>query len=367
LLAGIAESHETVGVTSSATGCWREVGGQLQDGPSGLIEGKRMRLGLYVDLRNPPEWHRPWDQHYGIWLDRLQEAERLGAPSVWLTEHHFFEDGYLPQCWTFAAAIAARTTRLRIGSAVSLLPLHDPLEVAEQIALVDAISGGRIEPGFGIGYRKPEYVAFGGDFKRRYLEFEDRIGQLRALWGEVPGAERTVTPAPVQRPVPMWGGFGGPRGAGLAGRLGLGLQSLDRALLEPYLAGLRAGGHDQSAARMGHTVQFFLSDDPDAAWNQIKEHVAYRWSSYNHYMYEGTRREAEQPAHFDLETLRDQVHIGTAQEVAAAIGERVTGLPVTDLFFWADFPGLPDHLIDRHIELSLTELAPLLQNVPTSL
>ena len=319
-----------------------------------------MRLGMYVDMRNPPEWRQPWAQHYGKWLDRIAEAERLGAASVWLTEHHFFDDGYLPQCWTFAAAIAARTSRMRIGSAVALLPLHDPLEFAEQIALVDVISGGRLEPGFGVGYRKPEYVAFGGNFKRRYLEFEERIERLRALWGEIPGAERTVTPAPIQRPMPLWGGFGGPRGAALAGRLGLGLQSLDRALLDPYLSGLREGGHDVSLARMGHTVQFLLSDDPDATWELIKKHVLYRWSSYNRYMYEGTRREAEEPTYFDVENLRDQVLIGTPDEVAASIRARVAGLPVTDLFFWADFPGLADEVVDRHIELSLTELAPRL-------
>jgi hypothetical protein len=62
---------------------------------------------------------------------------------VWLTEHHFFDDGYLPQCWTLAAAIAARTTKVRIGTAVALLPVHSALEVAEQISVVDVISGGR--------------------------------------------------------------------------------------------------------------------------------------------------------------------------------------------------------------------------------
>jgi alkanesulfonate monooxygenase SsuD/methylene tetrahydromethanopterin reductase-like flavin-dependent oxidoreductase (luciferase family) len=317
-----------------------------------------MRLGMYVDMRNPPRWQRPWDRHYGRWLERIEEAERLGAASVWLTEHHFFDDGYLPQCWTFAAAIAARTRTLRIGSAVSLLPLHDPLELAEQIALVDVISGGRVEPGFGLGYRKPEYVAFGGNFKGRYAEFAARIAQLRSFWGEAPG--RTVTPAPLQHPVPLWGGFGGPRGATLAGRLGLGLQSLKPALLGPYLAGLQAGGHDGSAARMAGHVQYFLSDDPDAAWAQVKEHLSYRWSSYNRYMFEGTSRESDPPAYVDLDSLRDQILIGTPGHVAAAIRTRLSGLPVTDLLFWADYPGLADGLVDRHIELSITRLAPLL-------
>lgn len=319
-----------------------------------------MRLGMYIDMRNPARWHKPWDKHYGRWLERIEEAERLGASSVWLTEHHFFDDGYLPQCWTFAAAIAARTTKVRIGSGVSILPLHDPLELAEQIALVDVISGGRVEPGFGVGYRKPEYLAFGGNFKRRYAEFAQRIARLRAFWGEVPGAERTITPGPVQRPVPLWGGFGGPRGAMLAGRLGLGLQSLNPALLGPYLAGLEAGRHDTSVARMAGTVQFFLSDDPDGAWQQVREHLAYRWSSYNRYMFEGTSRELDKAAYYDLDGLRDQILIGTPEDVAAALRERLSGLPVTDLMFWGDFPGLADDLIDRHIELSITRLAPLL-------
>src|SRR5207247_1723546 len=137
-----------------------------------------------------------------------------------------------PQLWTFAAAIAARTSRVRIGTAVNLLPLHSAIELAEQIALVDVISEGRVEPGFGVGYRKPEYRAFDGDFKRRYGVFAERVREIRALWGETPGAERTVTPPPVQQPIPMWAGVGGPMGARMAGRLGLGLQSSNRAIMD---------------------------------------------------------------------------------------------------------------------------------------
>jgi len=320
-----------------------------------------MRLGMYVDMRNAPAWRRPWGSHYGRWLERIEEAERLGADAVWLTEHHFFDDGYLPQCFTFAAAVAARTSRLRIGTAVALLPLHAPIELAEQVALVDVISDGRVEPGFGVGYRKPEYRAFGGDFKHRYRVFADGIRELRALWGEEPGATRTVTPAPLQRPVPMWGGFGGPMGARTAGRLGLGLQSIVPELHDEYLVGLAAGGHDASTARMAGQVEFFLSDDPDRAWAEIGEHVVYRWNSYNRYMFEGTSREADPPRYFDVDAVRDRFLIGTAEEVASVIRERTAGLPVTDIYSWSDYPGISDSLIDRHLELTFTQLAPLLR------
>jgi alkanesulfonate monooxygenase SsuD/methylene tetrahydromethanopterin reductase-like flavin-dependent oxidoreductase (luciferase family) len=316
---------------------------------------------MYVDMRNAPAWPRPWAAHYGRWLERIEEAERLGADAVWLTEHHFFDDGYLPQCWTFAAAIAARTSRIRIGTAVALLPLHSSVETAEQVALVDVISDGRVEPGFGVGYRKPEYLAFGGDFKRRYGVFAERIRELRRLWGEEPGAERTVTPGPVQQPVPMWGGFGGPMGARTAGRLGLGLQSIDRRLVEEYLIGLEQGGHDPATARMSGQIEFFVTDDPERTWGQIKEHVIYRWNSYNRYMFEGTRREADPPRYFDTDAVGERFVLGTADEIAAVIKERTDGLPVTDMYSWSDYPGIADDLIDRHLELTFTKLAPLLR------
>jgi alkanesulfonate monooxygenase SsuD/methylene tetrahydromethanopterin reductase-like flavin-dependent oxidoreductase (luciferase family) len=316
---------------------------------------------MYVDMRNPPEWRRPWADHYAAWLDRVVEAERLGADAVWLTEHHFFDDGYLPQCFTMAAAIAARTKRIRIGTAVALAPLHSGIELAEQVALVDVISNGRVEPGFGVGYRKPEYLAFEGDFKHRYTVFASRIREMRQLWGEEPGAERLVTPGPIQRPVPMWGGFGGPMGARTAGRLGLGLQSLRPDLLEEYLLGLEQGGHDPSIARMAGQMEFFLSDDPERTWAQIKEHVIYRWNSYNRYMFEGTRREKSPPVVGDDVAIGGRFEIGTPEQIAAIIKERTAGLPVTDMYGWSDYPGMPDELVDRHIELTFTQLAPLLR------
>ncbi len=319
-----------------------------------------MRLGLYVDMRNAPQWRRPWARHYGQWLERIVEAERLGAGAVWLTEHHFFDDGYLPQCWTFAAAIAARTTKLRIGTAVALLPLHPAVELAEQIALVDIISGGRVEPGFGVGYRKPEYLAFGGDFKRRYGVYSSRIRELRALWGEEEGAERVVTPPPVQRPIPLWGGFGGPMGARTAGRLGLGLQSLDPSLWDPYREGLLEGAFEASRARLAGSIDFVVTDDPEKTWAEIEEHVAYRWHSYNRYMFEGTRRETDASQHFDPKSMSETFVLGTAEYVASEIRQRVGSLPVTDVYSWSDYPGISDETIDRHIELTFTQLAPLL-------
>src|ERR1700745_3077475 len=103
-----------------------------------------MRVGLQLDLRNPPQWHKPWREFYAEAIDMVIEAERLGIDVIRIPEHHLWDDGYIPQPLTFLAALAARTTRIRLMTGISILPLHSPVEIAEQAALIDCISGGRV-------------------------------------------------------------------------------------------------------------------------------------------------------------------------------------------------------------------------------
>jgi alkanesulfonate monooxygenase SsuD/methylene tetrahydromethanopterin reductase-like flavin-dependent oxidoreductase (luciferase family) len=161
--------------------------------------------------------------------------------------------------------------------------------------------------------------------------------------------------------MPMWGGFAGPMGARMAGRLGLGLLTLEHGLLHDYTAGLSAGGHSLSTARMGGQVEFFITEDPERTWAEIGNHVAYRWRSYNRYLFEGTSREGNRSRHIDMAEIRERFLLGTPAQLAAAIRARVAGLPVTDLYVWSDYPGISDELIDQHIQRTFTELAPLLR------
>lgn len=320
-----------------------------------------MRVGLYFDLRNPPRWQRSWSHVYGRALELIEEAESLGAGSVWFTEHHLFEDGYLPQPLTFAAAAAARTRSVRLGTAVLLAPLRPAIQVAEEVAVVDVLSEGRVDLGVGAGYHRPEFEAYGVDVAGRHDRTDRRVREMRSLW-----SEGRVTPPPVQERVPIWLGYTGPRGAGRAGRLGESLLSLRSDLLEPYRQGLAEGGHPPERARMGGVAHMVLADDPERARERIAPHLAHQWDTYRRAMVEGTDREVPRPVdpHRWMRPgprgERPRFEVLTAEEAVDSIRERCRDLPVTDVFVWADVAGMPDDLVERNVALVAGTLAPAL-------
>jgi len=168
----------------------------------------RIRFGLWYDFRNPPQWRQPADRLYREILDQIAWAENSGFDDVWLSEHHFIEDGYLPSILPAAAAIAARTNRIHIASGVLLTPFHNPVRLAEDIAIVDIISGGRFELGVGIGFKQEEFSGFGVSSKERGVRTDQALDILRrALAGETVTLKSPffdfqdvkVTPEPIQK------------------------------------------------------------------------------------------------------------------------------------------------------------------------
>ena len=179
---------------------------------------RKIRFGLWYDFRNPSQWRQPYDRLYGETLDQIAWGESQGFDDVWLSEHHFIEDGYLPSILPVAAAIAARTKRIRIASGVLLVPFHNPVRLAEDIAVVDVISGGRFELGVGVGFKLEEFDSFGVSFRERGSRTNQSLDIIRRLLsGETVTYKSDffnfknikVTPEPIQKPhPPIWlGGF----------------------------------------------------------------------------------------------------------------------------------------------------------------
>src|SRR5580700_7015411 len=175
---------------------------------------QKIRFGLWYDFRNPAKWRQPADRLYREILDQIAWGENNGFDDVWLSEHHFIDDGYLPSILPAAAAIVARTERIRIASGVLLMPFHNPIRLAEDIATVDIISGGRFELGVGIGFKQEEFAGFGVSSKERGRRTDQALDIIRrALAGETITFKSEffdfqnvrVTPEPIQKPhPPIW-------------------------------------------------------------------------------------------------------------------------------------------------------------------
>ena len=309
-------------------------------------------LGLFVDLRRLDSSGRSPAAHVSRTLELLTGAESLGCEAAWFTEHHGFSDGYLSQPFVLAAALAARTQRMRLGTAVVLAALRHPRHLAEEAAMLDLIAGGRLELGLGAGYAQSEYDAFDVDMARRF-DRTDRVAlEVQRL---LAGGE--ITPGPAQQPLPMWLGYQGPKGAARAGRAGMGLLSLDRSLVDPYRAGLVESGNDWSAARMGGLVEIIVADDPPQAAERLLPHWLHQQNTYR-----ALRRKPDgsplSPLRIERarESLQQTGRLGSLQvlDVDAAIAElreRVSGLPAEYAYAWMSLADMPDDLTERHLEL----------------
>jgi alkanesulfonate monooxygenase SsuD/methylene tetrahydromethanopterin reductase-like flavin-dependent oxidoreductase (luciferase family) len=319
-----------------------------------------VNVGLCFDLRNPPEWRTDASRLYGFTLEMCEEADALGCHSIWLTEHHLFDDGYLPQPLAFASAIAARTRQVRIGTAVVIAPLHNPVDIAEQAAIVDLVSAGRLDLGIGAGYRVPEFGLYGVELDRRYQLTDACAVELRRLWSR-------LTPAPYQSRLPIWLGYQGPKGARRAGRLGEGLLSSSARLWPYYRAGLAEGGHDPATGRMAGSVNGWVTDDPERDWPMVSKHVAAQFDSYRRHMVEGTDQPLPRPvepeklrARTDSRGPLDRIVYGTPDEVASAVLRQCAGAPVETVFFWGSVAGMPEDVVARNVRLVCEDLAPRL-------
>lgn len=195
---------------------------------------------------------RPANAFVADIIDEAIYAEQVGLHSAWIGEHHFSTLGVL-SCPDLALTyVAARTQRIRLAPAVTVLPLHHPIRVAEQWASLDLLSGGRVDFAAGRGYDRREYAPLGVSFEDNQAIFEEGMEVVRRLWtADGPISHRgryyqfddvAITPRPVQQPIPAYVGSFSRPSIELAARLGCGL------IVAPFAAALSFGGLRQVAA-----------------------------------------------------------------------------------------------------------------------
>lgn len=244
-----------------------------------------MRLSLRFDMRQPDPRASIAGQ-YRAAIDQCVWADRLGFETVYIGEHHGAEDGYIPSSMLLMSAIASRTSNIELHLSALLLTMHHPLRLAEDLAVLDVVSNGRVTITAGMGYRPHEFEMFGVDMKKRLKIYLDAMDVLRSAWTGEPfsfeGRTVRITPKPVQQ--------GGPKiimggsteaSAERAARMGLDYMPGHPGLYEKFREECRKVGRPEPKPHPNIGPNFlFVTDDPERDWPIVGPHVLYTTNSY---------------------------------------------------------------------------------------
>ena len=252
-------------------------------------------VGLRFDLRVPPFARTTHERQYAACLDMCEWADARAFDVVAISEHHGVEDGYMSSPVTLAAAIAARTRRLAINVAAILVPLHDPIRLAEQLATAALVAGGRLSFVAGMGYRPEEFEMAGVERAARGRLFDESVGVLRQAWTGAPftwrGRVVRVTPAPPSPP-PILVGGSTPKAARRAARLRCGFFPAvgDPELARVYHEACKAEGFEGGFVVLPGGPGFVhVTRDPEGDWKRIAPYALYDARTYDEWQTPGQR------------------------------------------------------------------------------
>lgn len=255
-----------------------------------------MKLELTYDMR-APDFGSSARELYRVALDQAAWADDLGFDTIGLGEHHCSPDGYNPSPLILAAAMGARTRRIALRTSVLLAPLYDPIKLAEDAAVTQLATDGRLILGLGGGYRPVEFESFGRRLEDRWRSVGETISLLRVAWSGEPfewqGRRCRVTPKP-DPPPPILLGGGSPAAARRAARIADGwFPPLDPRLWPPYREEcLKLGKPDPGEYATPSPVFLWISKDPERAWERLMPHVLHQLRSYSEWTQEAFGRPA---------------------------------------------------------------------------
>jgi alkanesulfonate monooxygenase SsuD/methylene tetrahydromethanopterin reductase-like flavin-dependent oxidoreductase (luciferase family) len=248
---------------------------------------KHINMSVAFDMR-APDWGAPRADLYAAAVEMAAFADRIGIAGINLMEHHGSEDGYLPQPFLLASAMAAVTKTINFSLGAVILPLHDPVIVAEQVAVLDLISNGRCRVIFGAGYVPSEFAMFGTSTKDRAKRLDAGIEIiLRALRGErfeFEGRPVFVRPLPSRDPADIiMAGGAVPASARRAARFDIGLGPMNSETADLYVEECRKLGQKPRTFFRpvpGMPLGVHLCEDPEAGWQAIERHAVHVITEY---------------------------------------------------------------------------------------
>jgi probable F420-dependent oxidoreductase len=340
----------------------------------------RVGLGLFTG-QIPSGSDRTFEREYRDIVELGRLAESLGFDSLWVSEHHGSSDGYLPSLLPMLAGLATATERVSLGTGVMLTPFHDPLRLAEDAAVVDQLSGGRLILGLGLGWRHEEFRMFGLPIKERVRRTTETVEVLRKAWtgelfshrGSAFDYDRLrVTPPPAREGGPpiYLGGFV-EAAVRRAGRLANGfirsrggLEGAKQALSWAHEAAAEAG-RDPDALSFAQLHNAFVAEDGDA-WKLVRAGAAHQLG-----VYEAWRLGSDTPDNPSLDVpdpgddaIRELTPAGDRHEVIRALRPWVDAfgdLSDFHLVVRLHYPGMDLETAGRAVELFGEAVIPALK------
>jgi alkanesulfonate monooxygenase SsuD/methylene tetrahydromethanopterin reductase-like flavin-dependent oxidoreductase (luciferase family) len=338
-----------------------------------------MKFGSHYLPTYIPDLDGPLPEFYQKMFSQMEEMDRLGFEHAWVTEHHFaMYGGTLPHPPTFMSAIARTTKRIRLGVAINVLPLHNPIDVAESYAMVDVISNGRLDFGVGKGSESHEYKKFGVDQKEATARMYEGVEVMLQAWSEKPVNFRgeffnyenvPVYPKPVQRPRPkFWVGCARSEDTfRWAGEKGFHLMTLPYlyreaqmlpGFIKTYRAALEKAGHDPLGTDILGKFHIYVSSSLDKA---LEEAEPYLTGYYDvHRAADPSRKELGLMVQRDSRTQFEEgfVLAGDPERVADTIGRWSQEVGLTTISGTFYFGGMPQELALKNIRLFAEKVMP---------
>jgi alkanesulfonate monooxygenase SsuD/methylene tetrahydromethanopterin reductase-like flavin-dependent oxidoreductase (luciferase family) len=290
---------------------------------------------------------------------------------VWFSEHHFVEDGYLPNFVPVAAAVGAVTSHVRISTDIALAPFAHPLRLAEDMAILDLLTGGRMELGLGLGYAPHEFEAFGIPRARRVSLTEELIEILQLAWtGErfsyhgkrYAFDDVLVTPQPVQPGgPPLFLATTSPASVDRAVRYDTNVlpQGQTDVVLDRWRDLTRAAGRDPDAYRVGVIRGVLVTDDPERDWPAVRQAERYRMKVYGRFAEQadlGGQEMFKQGGR-----LNQRIIVGDPAACADELTAYILEHGITDVVTWGAVPGMPPEAMTPFMERFVREVVPVVK------
>ncbi len=319
---------------------------------------------LRFDMRHPEFSPTGVSELYGAALDMVAWAEEQGFDGAVVSEHHGTDDGFLPSPIALMGAMIGRTKSMRISASALLLPLYDPVKLAEDLCILDITSGGRANLTVGIGYRPEEYAMFGKDWAGRGKRMDECLEVIVRAWSGEPfewdGRAIRLTPKPLTQPKPpIWVGGTTKRGARRAARFGLPFQPANN---EPEVLGCyrsecqRLAVEEPLVLPPGSGESVWASEDPDRTWARIGPYLLHDAMTYAGWQPRGQRTAMRSHAS-TVEELRAEgkYRVLTPEECLKRAEERG---PLCDFGLFPLCGGTPPDLAWESLELYASQVKP---------